>query len=200
MFAAHRGNLVQVQAWIEDGRVDIDAQDILEQTALSKASMEGHLPLVEWLLEKGAEPNTGRPLHGASRNGHLPVVKHLLENAAKVNITDPRHYLYTPLHEATSKGHLAIVKHLMMQGADLDAADRWNRTPVDLARRRVNTVQANDQEKMQNSIAVCDYLESMMKLRQCHALVIHLLSMDLYARPHGRPLDGEENADSSVSA
>ena len=163
MGAAADGNVVQVQALIEDGRVDIDFKDGLGQTALSRASNRGHLPLVKWLLEKGAKPNAGGPLHWASMHGHLPVVK-----------------------------------HLVMKGADLDATDRWNRTPVDLARRLVNTVQANDQEKMQNSIAVCDYLESMMKVRQCHALVIHLLSMDRYACPHGRRLDGEEDAEACV--
>ena len=40
---------------------------------------------------------------------------------------------YTPLHYAANNGHLRIVEHLINQKADINALDRFGRTPLRFA-------------------------------------------------------------------
>jgi ankyrin repeat protein len=62
-------------------------------TALHVASEHGHLPIVDFLLNKGSDldAKTARgqgeaPLHYACRNGHLHIVKLLLVHNASVSV------------------------------------------------------------------------------------------------------------------
>jgi ankyrin repeat protein len=55
-------------------------------------------------------------LHKASLNGHLPVIEYLLTSAgADVHAQDGDGW--TPLHNACSKGYLDVVRHLCNHGA-----------------------------------------------------------------------------------
>ncbi|CAK9253192.1 unnamed protein product, partial [Sphagnum jensenii] len=56
------------------------------------------------------------PLHRAAEKGHLDVVKYLVEKGADVKAANK--YGYTPLHWAASSGKLDIVKYLVEKGAD----------------------------------------------------------------------------------
>ena len=182
--AAFRGDFGRVQRLFEvHGAYVIRKEDRLRKTALSQARVAGHLPIVEWLLQNGAKVNRGGPISQASSKGHFAIVQHLLENGADVNQLNRRDF-YTLLHEATHLGHLPVVKLLVENGADLFAKQHWSMTPADLANYPANVAREEDwqEEEMQRFIAVSDYLESMTKVQQCHALVIHLLPMDFYAR------------------
>ena len=63
----------------------------MEATPLySIASQNGHLPVVERLLQEKVNPNTPKddgatPLFIASQNGHLPVVERLLQEKVDPN-------------------------------------------------------------------------------------------------------------------
>ncbi|GFN81375.1 fam83h antisense RNA 1 (head to head) [Plakobranchus ocellatus] len=70
----------------------IDCKDANENTALSEAANGGHAQAINFLLERGADPNTQgqfmrTPLYRAAFAGHLEATLALLENGA-----DPRIY------------------------------------------------------------------------------------------------------------
>ena len=59
------------------------------------------------------------PLHRAAANGHLSVVEYLVNQEADINAKD--RYEKTPLHLASSNGHLSVVEYLVNQEADINA-------------------------------------------------------------------------------
>ena len=70
------------------------------------------------------------PLIAASVYGHLEVVRYLLEQGAnrdKANI-----YGYTSLYCAAVEGYLETVKLLMVYGADLNARNNRGELPIDM--------------------------------------------------------------------
>jgi len=77
------------------------------ETLLHVAVHWGRIASAEWLLDKGASPNTVR-----AKN------------------------LWTPLHQAASRGNARIVSALLERGASLKAKDRDGKTPLDIAREK----------------------------------------------------------------
>ncbi len=132
--AARRGNLEQVKSFLEQLKKEgKDINDIkvnannshCETSALIEASYYGHLEVVKFLVENGANVNNNvaysagnskkdTALISASANGHLEVVKYLVENGASVN-NGP----HNALAMAAEEGHLAVVRYLVSQGADV---------------------------------------------------------------------------------
>jgi ankyrin repeat protein len=95
------------------------------------AVFNGHMEIVNLLLEKGADVNLKdnfgtTPLKSAALNGHMRIVKLLLEKGADVNLTDK--YDKTPLHWAVFNGHMEIVNLLLEKGADVDLKDNFGNT------------------------------------------------------------------------
>ena len=88
---------------------------VAKNTALRIASKEGHVELVEMLLNNGANVNAKNSygvtaLHIASREGHTDIVAMLLEKGADVNAKT--NWGDTALMAASWKGHKEIVKLL----------------------------------------------------------------------------------------
>jgi ankyrin repeat protein len=77
------------------------------ETLLHVAIHWGRIASAEWLLEKGANPNTAR-----AKN------------------------LWTPLHQAASRGNARIVSALLARGANSRVRDRDGKTPLDVAREK----------------------------------------------------------------
>ena len=71
-------------------------------------------------------------LHSAASEGHLEVVKYLVEQGADINATTSR-YGWTVLHYAATWGQLAVVRYLVEQGADVNAKDSDGDTARGLA-------------------------------------------------------------------
>ena len=67
-----------------------------------------------------------------ARWGHIEVVKYLAECGADVNAST--RFGITALMEAACNGHLDVVKYLAECGADLEASDKYGQTVLDIAK------------------------------------------------------------------
>eukprot|EP00903_Cladosiphon_okamuranus_P011969 g11241.t1 len=97
------------------------------------AAMVGNLPVVNALLDRGAETDLASdrgctPLFIAAERGHLPVVNALLDRGAKTDLASDRGC--TPLFIAAGRGHLPVVNALLDRGADTDLDSDRGCTPL----------------------------------------------------------------------
>ena len=75
------------------------------------------------------------PLMWASRLGHLDVVKYLVEEGADIDAAFSGDNLgQSSLHIASHNGRIDVVKHLVANGARLDLKDPRGQTALDAAR------------------------------------------------------------------
>ncbi len=113
--AASNGDLEAVKQAIEGG-ADINVQEEgFRDTALHKSSSAGHIEVVEFLIDSGAEmllPNgvDMTPLHLAARDGKLSVVRLILDRIGTV----PERVLNDAIHVASMSvyGSEVIVRSL----------------------------------------------------------------------------------------
>ena len=149
------GDLKLVKAMVETTQVDLEMMDSDGRTPLHCAAFQGHLPVLQYLCEQGADveargrhagaqgegnedENDGEwhdwsvtPLHLAADKGHLPVVQYLCEQGADKEARTNGGG--TPLHKAAFKGHLPVVQNLCEQGADKEARTNGGNTLLPLA-------------------------------------------------------------------
>nr|CAH8828863.1 unnamed protein product [Trichobilharzia regenti] len=91
--AAYSGDLVQLRALIESGTVKIDERDEQGATPLHKAAGQGHIKIVQWLRENGADPRLRNsigesPADVARRYGQLGTLKLLVSKSEEGNEKD----------------------------------------------------------------------------------------------------------------
>lgn len=137
--AAKAGDLETVQRIIEANPHTVNCRDLdgRHSTPLHFAAGYNRVPVVEYLLENGAEVHASDkgglvPLHNACSYGHYEVTELLVKHGANVNVADL--WKFTPLHEAAAKGKYEIVKLLLKHGADSSKKNRDGATPLDLVR------------------------------------------------------------------
>ena len=88
-FAAARGGDLAVIERMVGAGTDVNATTEYGATALSYASDKGHLSIVRFLLDKGANPSVrdtfyrATPMTWATQNGHLAVAVELVEHGAE---------------------------------------------------------------------------------------------------------------------
>ena len=103
------------------------------RTPVYAASLNGHLDVVRYLVEKWslqkdkAARDGSTPLIIASKYGHLGVVRYLLEKGVKDRTLKDgmTGFLY-----AVQEGHVDVVRCLAEQGADIEKADESGWTPL----------------------------------------------------------------------
>jgi uncharacterized protein len=99
-------------------------------TPLFLAALNGNAPIIERLVQAGADPNASLSATGdtalmiASRTGSVPAVKVLLDHAAKVNSKETWGGT-TALMWAVSEHHPDVVKLLVERGADVNAKSNF---------------------------------------------------------------------------
>ncbi len=112
---------------------EINALDTKHNTPLHHASQHGHLEVVRYLHENGADIhakdiNKNTALHYAAIYGHLEVVRYMLENNSDIEAKDI--YKTTALQYAALQGHVEVVRYLHENGADIQAKDIANNTAL----------------------------------------------------------------------
>jgi len=133
--ACMEGNCDRLQALIDSLLKADDVKDLLfmnqwpdEMTLLKMAAAQGHLNVVQFLLEKGADPNDNgsdpdksyqgdddpacfAPIHLAALAGHFDCLKFLMEqDDIESYIMDRNHC--TVFHHACIQGNLLMVQYL----------------------------------------------------------------------------------------
>ncbi len=96
-------------------------------TALLYAAKNGHLPVVELLLQYKADINAAAfdgatALWKASTSGDAKIVETLLKHGAAQEIDAVTLIGATPLYSAAGEGHLDVVNLLLKHGADTSKA------------------------------------------------------------------------------
>lgn len=141
--AAHAG-LADVVALLLCRGADPSLNDNQGQTALTLAARQGHVGvlqvLLDWMQEQGCESPAARALlehadnegwtalRSAAWGGYKEAVSLLLEAGAEVDGCDSDGR--TALRAAAWGGHEEILLTLLDHGAEVDRADREGRTPM----------------------------------------------------------------------
>ena len=133
--AAYHGHEETVKLILRFTDVKVDS---LSRTALHQASEQGHIRIVELLVDvQNCDPlcpdvNGATPLHLAAANGHASVVDYLLKKRDYLEFSGTSSW--TPIHLASENGHLQVVQTLSNQrNCDLEAASHGGITPLHLA-------------------------------------------------------------------
>ena len=78
------------------------------------------------------------PIHIASMKGHLPIVQYLIEKQ-NVEIDIKGNGEMTPLHYACEEGHFPIVEYLIFKCANVNAKDTYGDYVITLCIKKWST-------------------------------------------------------------
>lgn len=198
IFVINMNELDIARHMIEDG-VDVNQVDGFGYSPLRHAVNLSHLPLVQLLLDYGADPNMGvSPLHAAiddHKEDTYDLCKLLLDNGAFCNIREAGFSGYTPFHVALSFRPLKYVKLLLNYGADIRSVCDNGETAVHLAAQNghtdvmefvldhgfdVNCVEFN------NNISALHYAAQINNSEGCELLLRHGAMVDAIYIDHLR--------------
>lgn len=104
-----------------------------KESALTLACYKGHLDMVRFLLEAGADQEhktdeMHTALMEASMDGHVEVARLLLDSGAQVNM--PTDSFESPLTLAACGGHVDLAMLLLERGANIEEVNDEGYTPL----------------------------------------------------------------------
>ena len=122
-------------ALINAPKIDLEARNAKDESALMIAVLKGQLVLAEKLIDKGADVNKPgwTPLHYAATLGHVPLINLLLDHDAYIDASSPNDS--TPLMMAAMYGTPQAVKVLLESGADPTIKNASGLTALDFSYR-----------------------------------------------------------------
>jgi len=134
----------KIVKFLLEHHVAIDPVDRDGNTPLSRAASTGNLPIIQMLLEAGANPDgkpnaESPPLLAATGPGpgKLEVVQLLLGRHAKIDIRGKNGW--TPIYVAAREKQVAIAKILIQAGANVNSETNQGETPLAQASSACNT-------------------------------------------------------------
>lgn len=136
--AAFDGDLEGVKRAAARGD-SVNAQGRGGFSALLAAARNGHLDVVQYLVEHGADINKRdnnrdkTPLTAAAFKGHADIIEYLLQHGAEIN--DQSINKWTALHDAAYIGCFECVKALVDHKADLHIRNERGESAAETARR-----------------------------------------------------------------
>jgi hypothetical protein len=106
-------------------------------------AQSGDAPVLDFLLNAGADPNMKRPsgapaLFAAAGSGSAEMVRALLAKGADPNATDKRGN--TSIFMAITENDVEIIRILINNGTNLAVRDAEGRTPLEFAREKKRNV------------------------------------------------------------
>ncbi|XP_050294137.1 ankyrin repeat and KH domain-containing protein 1-like isoform X2 [Anthonomus grandis grandis] len=130
MEAAREGHEEMVHLLLGQGANINAQTDETQETALTLACCGGFTEVADILLKGGADIELGAstPLMEASQEGHLELVRFLLEYGANVNAVTQTND--TALTYACENGHTDVAELLIQYGADIEHESEGGRTPL----------------------------------------------------------------------
>jgi hypothetical protein len=169
--AAFNGDLAGVESAMARGEDPNNSKAPgLGISALVAASRNGHLDVVKYLVEHGANVNDQNnelkksPLLAAAWSRHLDVAEYLLSKGASINAQ--AHNGFTPLNDAASIGDFQIVKFLVEHGADVRIPDLHGRTPLQNAESKTGAAYARMSERYPDRGSPQDFKNVIEYLKQ----------------------------------
>ncbi|XP_052262259.1 ankyrin repeat domain-containing protein 17-like isoform X2 [Dreissena polymorpha] len=133
MEAASAGHVGVAAILLNNGAGINTHSNEFKESALTLACYKGHLEMVKFLLEAGADQEhktdeMHTALMEASMDGHVEVARLLLDSGAQVNM--PADSFESPLTLAACGGHVELANLLIERGANLEEVNDEGYTPL----------------------------------------------------------------------
>ncbi|XP_037094837.1 ankyrin repeat and KH domain-containing protein 1-like [Pollicipes pollicipes] len=133
MEAASAGHVDVAQILLDHGAGINTHSNEFKESALTLACYKGHLAMVRFLLEAGADQEhkteeMHTALMEASMDGHVEVARLLLDSGAQVNM--PADSFESPLTLAACGGHVELALLLLDRGANIEEVNDEGYTPL----------------------------------------------------------------------
>lgn len=133
MEAASSGHVGIARILLERGAGINTHSTEFKESALTLACYKGHLEMVQFLLDEGADhehktDEMHTALMEASMDGHVEVARLLLDHGAQVNM--PTDSFESPLTLAACGGHTKLASLLLERGANIEEVNDEGYTPL----------------------------------------------------------------------
>ncbi|GMH36829.1 hypothetical protein BSKO_04702 [Bryopsis sp. KO-2023] len=138
--AARSGDSEKVKELLSKGADPSSTHGDFNSTPLVSAAFNGHVGIVEMLIEKGANVDTQNnrgvsALFLAAQEGHLDVAKVLVEAGANLDAQNDKDGA-AALFMAAQGGHLDVARVLVEAGATVDLERDTGATPLSVAAQK----------------------------------------------------------------